>query len=195
MQNLAPLTELEAINIMLSTIGEAPISSLSADQSTVDVAIAQAVLREVSIQVQQEGWQFNTEINWLMTPIQGSNEIQIPANCIQIDTTEPDRDIDVAMRGQRLYDRINHTYEFTKAIRVSMVLLLDFLDLPQAARFYINVRAARVFQQRVVGSELLGSFTARDEALARASLKKLDSNNADYNILTGSWSVARILTR
>jgi hypothetical protein len=99
------------------------------------------------------------------------------------------------MRGQRLYDRINHTYEFTKAIRVSMVLLLDFLDLPQAARFYINVRAARVFQQRVVGSELLGSFTARDEALARASLKKLDSNNADYNILTGSWSVARILTR
>jgi hypothetical protein len=195
MQNLAPLTELEAINIMLSTIGEAPISSLSADQSTVDVAIAQAVLREVSIQVQQEGWQFNTEINWLMTPVQGSNEIQIPANCIQIDTTEPDRDIDVAMRGQRLYDRINHTYEFTKAIRVSMVLLLDFLDLPQAARFYINVRAARVFQQRVVGSELLGSFTARDEALARASLKKLDSNNADYNILTGSWSVARILTR
>lgn len=195
MQTLASLTELEAINIMLSTIGEAPISSLSADQSTVDVGIAKSVLREVSIQVQQEGWQFNTEINWLMTPAQGSGQIQIPANCIQLDTSGPDRDVDVAMRGSLLYDRINHTYEFKKTLRVTMVLLLDFLDLPQAARFYINVRAARVFQQRVVGSELLGSFTARDEMLARASLKKLDSNNADHNILSGSWSVARILTR
>ena len=195
MQTLASLTELEAINIMLSTIGEAPISSLSADQSTVDVGIAKSVLREVSIQVQQEGWQFNTEINWLMTPAQGNSEIEIPVNCIELDTYGPDRDVDVAMRGSRLYDRINHTYKFEKALRVRMVLLLEFLDLPQAARFYINVRAARVFQQRVVGSELLGSFTARDEMLARASLKKLDSNNADYNILSGSWSVARILTR
>ena len=195
MQTPAPLTELEAINIMLSTIGEAPVSSLSADQSTVDVGIAQSVLREVSIQVQEEGWQFNTEINWPLTPVTGSGEIQIPANCIQIDTVGVDRDVDVAQRGQRLYDRINHTFAFTKPLTVDMVLLLDFTDLPQAARHYINVRAARVFQQRVVGSDTLGSFTKLDEALARAALKKLDSNNADYNILSGSWSVARTLTR
>jgi hypothetical protein len=195
MQTLAPLTELEAVNIMLSTIGEAPINSLTADQSTVDVGIAQTVLREISIRVQEEGWQFNTEINWELNVVASTSELQIPLNCIQIDTTGPDRDVDVAMRGQRLYDRTNHTFKFTKSLRVDMVLLLDFTDLPQAARHYINVRAARVFQQRVVGSELLGSFTARDEMLARAALKKLDSNNADYNILTGSWSVARILTR
>jgi hypothetical protein len=195
MQTLAALTELEAINIMLSTIGESPISSLSADQSTVDVGIAQSVLREVSIQVQEEGWQFNTEINWSMVPTFGIGEILIPQNCIQIDTVGPDRDTDVAMRGNRLYDRVNHTFIFKKSLSVNMVLLLAFTDLPQAARHYINVRAARVFQQRVVGSDTLGSFTARDEMLARASLKKLDSNNADYNILSGSWSVARILTR
>jgi hypothetical protein len=195
MQTLAPLTELEAINIMLSTIGEAPINSLTADQSTVDVGIAQTVLREISIRVQEEGWQFNTEINWRLNVVAGTSELQIPQNCIQIDTTGPDRDVDVAMRGQRLYDRKNHTFKFDKSLLVNMVLLLDFTDIPQAARHYINVRAARVFQQRVVGSELLGSFTARDEMLARASLKKLDSNNADYNILSGSWSVARILTR
>ena len=194
MQPLASLTELEAINIMLSTIGESPISSLSAEQSTVDVGIAQSVLREVSIQVQEEGWQFNTEINWLMAPT-ASGEILIPKNCIQIDTVGNDVHVDVAMRGNRLYDRVNHTFIFTKSLAVDMVLLLAFTDLPQAARHYINVRAARVFQQRVVGSDTLGSFTKLDEALARASLKKLDSNNADYNILTGSWSVARILTR
>tara|TARA_R110000822_G_scaffold36254_4_gene102105 strand:- start:9872 stop:10459 length:588 start_codon:yes stop_codon:yes gene_type:complete len=195
MQTLAPLTELEAINIMLSTIGEAPINSLTADQSTVDVGIAQTVLREISIRVQEEGWQFNTEINWELNVVTSTSELQIPLNCIQIDTTGADRDVDVAMRGQRLYDRKNHTFKFDKSLLVNMVLLLDFTELPQAARHYINIRAARVFQQRVVGSELLGSFTARDEMLARASLKKLDSNNADHNILSGSWSVARILTR
>lgn len=195
MQTLAPLTELEAINIMLSTIGESPINSLSASQSTVDVGIAQSVLREVSIQVQEEGWQFNTEINWVLPLVAGTGELQIPLNCIQIDTVGPDVHVDVSMRGQRLYDRINHTFVFTKSLTVDMVLLLEFTEMPQAARHYISVRAARVFQQRVIGSDTLGSFTKLDEALARASLKKLDSNNADYNILSGSWSVARILTR
>lgn len=195
MQTLAPLTELESINIMLSTIGESPISSLSADQSTVDVGIAQSVLREVSVQVQEEGWQFNTEINWVMSPVQGTGEIQIPLNCIQIDTVGPDVMVDVAMRGQRLYDRLNHTFAFTKSLTVDMIILLEFTEMPQAARHYITVRAARVFQQRVVGSDTLGNFTEKDELRARAALKKLDSNNADYNILSGSWSVARILTR
>jgi len=195
MQTLSPLTELGAINIMLSTIGESPVSSLSSDQSTVDVGIAQQVLREVTIQVEQEGWQFNTEINWVMSPTLDLGEIYIPANCIQIDTSGRDSTLDVAMRGNRLYDRVNHTFSFTKNISVDMVVLLDFNDLPHAARQYIAIRAARVFQQRVVGSDSLAAYTEKDEAKARAGLKKLDANNADYNILSGSWSVARTLTR
>ena len=195
MQTLALLTELEAINIMLSTIGESPVSSLLASQSTVDVGIAQSVLREVTLQVQEEGWQFNTEIAWVMTPTTDTGEIFIPTNCIQLDTSGPDALVDVSMRGNRVYDRVNHTFKFLKTLTVDMVILMEYLDLPQAARHYISVRAARVFQQRVVGSDTLGSFTEKDEARARAALKKLDSNNADYNILTGSWSVLRTLTR
>lgn len=194
MQPLSSLTELDSINIMLSTIGESPVSSLAADQSTVDVGIAKSVLREITIVVQEEGWQFNTEINWVM-PLSTSGEIFVPTNCIQVDTSGPDVNVDAAMRGKRLYDRINHTFIFTKPITVDMVLLLDFPDLPQAARHYITIRAARVFQQRVVGSDSLAAYTEKDEAKARAALKKLDANNADYNILSGSWSVARTLTR
>ena len=195
MQTLAPLSELEAVNIMLSTIGESPVSSLSSDQTTVDVGIAQQVLREVTILVEEEGWQFNTEINWVMTPLAGTGEIFIPANCIQIDTSGPDSLVDTAMRGNRLYDRTNHTFTFTKTLTVDMVILLDFTDIPHAARQYIAIRAARVFQQRVVGSDSLAAYTEKDEAKARDGLKKLDANNADYNILTGSQSVARTLTR
>lgn len=195
MQTLSPTSELDAVNIMLSTIGESPVSSLSNESSMVDVSIARSVLREVSTQVLEEGWHFNTEINWVMTPASDTGEIAIPANCIQIDTSGPSASIDVAQRGRKLYDRVRHTYAFTGPLTVDMVILLDFADMPQAARHYISVRAARVFQQRMVGSEALQGFSQADEVRARASLRKLDANTADFNILSGSWSVARTLTR
>lgn len=195
MQTLGPLTELDSVNIMLSTIGESPVSSLSQDESTVDVALARQILREVTVDIQQEGWQFNTETAWLLQPTNDTKEILLPANCVQVDTTGPDVKFDVAQRGNRLYDRKGHTFAFTKALTVDMILLLEFKDLPQAALRYITIRAARVFQQRLVGSDTLGAFTEKDEVRARTSLRKLDSNNADRNILTDSWSVARILTR
>lgn len=194
MQTLSPLTELDAVNIMLSTIGESPVSSLAADQSTVDVSLSRQILREVTTQVLETGWQFNTEINWVMTPTD-IGEIIIPANCIQIDSSGPDINVDVAQRGSRLYNRVTHSFVFEKSLTVDMIILLDFLEIPQACRHYITIRAARVFQQRMVGSDTLAAFTKEDEMKARAALKKLDSNNADYNILSGSWSVARVLTR
>lgn len=195
MQALSALTELDAVNIMLSTIGESPVSSLSASESTVDVSLSRQILREVTIQVQETGWHFNSEVSWPMTPTADTGEIQIPANCVQMDSSGADAMLDVAVRGTRLYNRTARTFTFTKAITVDMILLLDFTDIPQAARHYITIRAARVFQQRMVGSDTLGAFTEKDELRARAALKKLDANTADYNILTGSWSVARILTR
>jgi hypothetical protein len=76
-----------------------------------------------------------------------------------------------------------------------VVLLLELEDLPQAARHYVMVRAARVFQQRVLGSETLDGFTERDEARARMSLKRYDSQTADYNILTGNYGVMRVIDR
>ena len=195
MQTLSPTSELEAVNIMLATIGESPVNSLSAEESMVDVSLARQILRECATQVLEEGWQFNTEINWRLSPTSDTGELLIPANCIQIDTSGPSKNIDVAQRGNRLYDRVNHTYVFTAPVMVDMVILLDFAEVPQAARHYITIRAARVFQQRMVGSDTLGAFTEKDELRARAALRKLDANNADYNILTGSWSVARILRR
>ena len=194
MQTLSSITELDSVNIMLSTIGEAPVNSLSGSETTVDVSLAKQILREITIQVQATGWHFNTEKD-LLLPVDFAGNINVPVNCVQVDSTGKDNNIDVTQRGSLLYNRTTHSYLFTNPLLVDMIVLLDFNEIPQAARNYIAIRAARVFQQRMVGSDTLATFTSKDEALARAALKKLDSNNADYNILTGSWSVARILTR
>lgn len=192
---LTKTTELDAINMMLGTIGESPINSLDGASGVVDAVLAQKILKEVSVQVQEEGWHFNVENNFVLTPAVPSKNIFLPDNCIEVDTSGPDQTLDVSMRGNRLYDRTNRTFEFTKDITCDLVLLFDFEELPQAARHYIAIRAARVFQQRLVGSEALGTFTERDEVRARTALKRFEAKTADYNILTGNYSVMRVLDR
>ena len=64
-------SELEAVNFMLDTIGEAPVSSIEGS-GLVDVKIAVNTLAMVSRQVQVEGWAFNTDFNYLLAKGAGS---------------------------------------------------------------------------------------------------------------------------
>ena len=59
---ITPTTELEAVNIMLSVIGEAPVNTITGTNS-VDVSVAKNVLDETSMSVQGMGWNFNTHKN------------------------------------------------------------------------------------------------------------------------------------
>ena len=63
---VAASTELEAINIMLASIGEAPINTLTGTLP-VDAKLAQNTLSEINKEVQSEGWSFNTEIDVVLT--------------------------------------------------------------------------------------------------------------------------------
>lgn len=191
---ITPTTELEAVNLMLDAIGESPLNSLG-NSAVVDAVKAQAVLSEVSRAVQQKGWHFNTEKDFVLVPTAFDKEITLPSNCLRVDTVGEDKFIDVVQRGKRLYDRRKHTYKFDKGVKVDMVVLLPFEELPEAARYYIAVRSARVFQSRTVGSETLYQFTAEDERLALVDLKKAEGLTGDYNMFTGSWSVAKMLHR
>ena len=193
---LSMTTELDAINIMLGTIGESPINSLEAATGVVDAVTARSILAEVSVQVQEEGWHFNTEYEFELTPELTTKEVYVPPNVIEADASKYDRnDIDVAIRGNRLYDRRNKTFQFDRPIKADLTVLLEFNELPQAARHYITIRAARVFQQRVVGSETLGSFTEADEARALRAMRRYEARTADYNMLTSNYSVMRIIDR
>ncbi|QFP93680.1 tail tubular protein [Ralstonia phage P-PSG-11] len=191
---VTPTTEIEAVNLMLDVIGESPISSLE-NSAVVDAVKAKSVLSEVSRAVQTKGWHFNTEKEFELVPTVFDKEIIVPANVLRIDTVYPDNGIDAVHRGNRLYDRRKHTYQFDKSVKVDMVVNLQFEELPESARRYIAIRAARVFQTRMVGSEGLYQFTAGDEADARADLKRAEGITGDHNILTDSWTVRRVIDR
>ena len=56
---MATTTKLDAVNTMLSAIGEAPVNSLSS--GLVEAEIAETILNTVDREVQSMGWHFNTE--------------------------------------------------------------------------------------------------------------------------------------
>lgn len=181
---VAPTTELEAVNVMLSGIGETPVNSF--EEVTADVSVARAVLSEVSKAVQLDGYQWNTEDNYPLVP-DAKGRITVHPSIVRVAFREPD-DRELTMRGRRVYDRSNHTYAFSAhtIIRVTATLLLPFEDLPEAARRYVMIRALRVFQERVVGSDTLSQFQQVDEARARALMLMEERKQDRPNMLTGT---------
>lgn len=173
------LTELEAVNLMLSTITEAPVSTLAVT-GDLNVSMAQQILYDTSREVQTYGFYFNTEECYPLART-ADNYINIPDNALSLDVSESFRGYDVTQRGNRLYDRENHTYVFDKTIEVDMVLFLSWDDLPQYAKQYITIKAARKFQRRMLGSESLESYTMSEEMEARSQLMDSDASAGDYN--------------
>jgi hypothetical protein len=60
---LTVTTKLEAVNTMLTSIGESPVNTITASTTT-DVSIAIQILDNVSREVQSVGWYFNTDTNY-----------------------------------------------------------------------------------------------------------------------------------
>ena len=188
---VAATTELEAINIMLAAIGEAPVNSLTG-LLPVDARTAQNTLTEINKEVQSEGWSFNTEIDVTLTR-DGSNQISLPANVLRIDANiHQHPTIDPIQRGLKLYDRQNNKYEFDEDLICTVVYFREFNEITEQARRYINIKAARVFVDRLIGDQGLRTYTQEDETRARAILTESDYANADHNLLRGDPSLTSI---
>ena len=191
---MALTTKLEAVNTMLGVIGESPVNTISGSSLPVSVVMALNVLDEVSREVQSEGWHFNTEFEYPLVR-NSSNQFSLPTNTLKIDTPiDKYTDIDVVQRGTSLYDRKNHTDVFDEDLEVTITFELAFEDLPQQFRTYINIKAARKFANRFLGSPEIESFTLRDEINAKATAVDSDSENADRTIFD-NYDVLRVIDR
>lgn len=188
---LQPMTELDAVNIMLSVIGSQPVNSLEL-AGVSEVSIARETLHQVSRQVQARGFRFNTEENYRL-PVDVDGYIYIPKNALRIDLSDPN-DTDIVPRGNRLYNRRTHSFKFTDGVDVDIVWFLPFEELPQTVRDYITIRAARVFQGRVLGDDKTYAFTLQDEMLAYQTMMEAEMDTGDYNIFKNP-DIQRILMR
>jgi hypothetical protein len=190
MTTTALTSELEAINTLLAAIGESSINTLQ-DTGMEDVAQAKSVLDRISREVQTRGWHFNSEEQFPLLR-DSDGRIPVPGNCLKLSVNT---DSTVVQRGARLYDKTNHTDIFTTGLTADVVFLLEWEDLPQSARQFIMIRACRVFQATIFGSETQYRFTVDEENVAKVLLEETEGETARYNVFTGGSYMAEMLDR
>jgi hypothetical protein len=177
-------SELESVNTILSTIGEAPLNSLSGSLP-VDGTIAKNVLSEVSREVQSQGWHFNTHYKVTLTR-DTDNKIPLATNIVRVEI-DPRKyskiSYDIVQRNNELYNLAKNEETFdTNFTDATVVYLLPFDEIPEQAKRYITIRSARIFHDRTLGANTIHKFSQEDEAKSLSILKQAESHTGDYSI-------------
>jgi hypothetical protein len=159
------------------------ITSRVETQTNPDVAIALNTLREVSREVQAEGWTFNKEFNYPITP-NNNNEVIIPNNVLQIDLNRDDvtnMNRDSVNRGGKLYDRTAHSYIWEdETVYVDITWYLDWDNIPTPIQAFIVARAASIVSSRIIGDSNQYQMLQQKEAFARSMALEYECNQGDY---------------
>lgn len=188
------MTRLEAVNVMLAAIGESPVDTLAVT-GLIDVSIAQTILDNTTREVLMRGWWFNREYDYPLAK-DVNDEFVLGATVLSADSSTKSAHLDVVERGGKMYDRYKHSYTFPDddTLYMDVVWSLDFTECPQAARWYITVRAARIFQSDHVGSDTIHKYTSDHEKEALSYMQQAESNAEDFNIMQG-YSTNAIVRR
>jgi hypothetical protein len=166
-------TELEAVNTMLSVIGENPITDLDAAAAAeTDIEMAVAILRTVMTTVQSKGWRFNTDFEFRIanTTVETEAGFSVPTNMLTFEVTDrtdqrgprPQKNddgtlptttlLDIAASGvtplgvRRFYDRLNNTQVFSATDRPQI-----FIDMVRSVDFTDMPQTARDYCVTVAG--------------------------------------------
>ena len=183
MTTVTRTTELEAVNTILSTIGEAPLSTLTGSLP-VDGTTAKNILSEISREVQSAGWHFNSHYKVDLSR-DSFNKIPIGTDVLRVELNDryDKSSYDVVQRDSYLYNLAKNEETFEQDFEDNtLVYLLDFVKLPEQARRYITIRAARVFHDRTLGANTIHKFSSEDEARSLAVMRQAEAATADNNI-------------
>lgn len=177
-------TQLQAVNSMLTSIGQAPITGL--DTANPEIATATLILNVVREEVLAEGWNFNSEKGYTLLA-DSLGELVIPPGILAMSVNQEDtfyRNRTIQRNG-KLYDTLAHTFNWGANASVSLDVVWDveFEDIPAVFQNYIVQRACRVFAGRTLGSEKLVAFNSQDEALLRAACLAYECTTGRFNAM------------
>ena len=182
-----PVTYTYTINISQTIASQAltqnKVTTRVETQTNPDVAIALNTLREVSREVQAEGWSFNTEYDYKITP-DSNNEIRIADDVLQMDLNGgyPENiEKDAIFRGGKLYDKKAHSYKWTaETVYVDIVWYFDWESIPAPIQAHIVARAAAIVSSRIIGDPNQYQILQQKEAVTRSQAMEYECNQGDY---------------
>lgn len=172
------LTELEAMNQILSVTGDAPVTSIN---STYEQAVvARRILLEVSKEHQARGYWFN-EVDELLILKDTDGFVNLPTETIRCDIP---RDYGyLVQRGLKIFNKKLNTYVIDDDVYVNIVTELDWDLLPQSFRQVVVSYASLRFNSEYFGSQTTQQNIQADIVKKDLLLQKEDIDNRDLNML------------
>ena len=180
-------TELSAVNAILGAIGQSPVTSIN--KTNPEIGFIYNILRDSNVDLQSEGWHFNTERHVKYTPqdVGGVKKIAIGNDILKMDVSDgwSKRNYDVVKRNGYLYDKYDHTDdwdELTDGIDLDIVRLISYEDLPEVFKRYIIYRSSVRAATQLVGNPQLAQLLAQQEALTRAAIMEYECNQGNHTM-------------
>lgn len=177
-------TELEAINTMLSCIGQSPLNSLTGTKSYFTIA-AQKILKDETRNMQMQGWDFNSEDFYQLTP-DTENTITVPDDVLMIKFPTLYKNRYVVREG-KLYDKFKHTFTIEKPLKVSVIFCYNFEDLPEVAQYYVTMLASYKFVKRELGAEKAAQFCQEDLSQALVAMEQYELETGEYTMIPAMY--------
>jgi len=184
-------TELSAVNSILGAIGQSPITQLkdtttgSLISTNPEISFIYNILTECNLDIQSEGWHFNSEEHVAFTPDPTTKHIAVASNVLRLDVTNgwQNRTIDTIRKDGKLWDKVNHTFEFTGDLSCDVVYLYEFENIPPVFRRYVIYKAsARAATQLIANPDLVKLLT-QQEAYARAACIEYETQQGNHSML------------
>lgn len=190
--NIETEAELAAINDILASIGEPPVSTLEGDANA-DVANARRILNKVNRQIQSKGWTFNIEEGVTLLPDVFDKMIPYSSDYLSLMSTSGSTVY--VNRGDYVYDRVNRTDQFDGGIQVNIIRLRTFDEMPECFRTWIVTKACRQFNNRFFGAPEVDGVLQEEEDEARQQCFEYELDYGQYNMLDGDAFVGGQLAR
>ena len=179
-------TELSAVNSILGAIGQSPVTVIAGNTNP-EISFIYNLLRDANVDVQNEGWHFNTEKHVNYTPDAVTGKITVGSDILKMDVSNgwSHRVYDVVKRNGYLYDKFDHTDDWstaTSGIDLDVVRLFNFEDLPSVFQRYVIFMASGRAATQLVGNPQLVQLLATRESYARAACMEYECNQGNHTI-------------
>ena len=184
--------ELAAVNDILASIGEPPVSTLEGD-SNADVANARRILNKINRQIQSKGWTFNIEEGQQLVPDVFNGLIPYMSDYLSV-LSEGGATAYVN-RGGYVFDRTTGTDIFENPITVTIIKLREFYEMPECFRYWIVPKAARQFNNRFFGAPEIDAVLAEEEHEAKMQCHEYELDFGSFNMLDGDAFTGGLLSR
>ncbi len=173
-------SKLEAINTMLSCIGQSPINTLEGTKNSFTNE-AETLLDSETQRVQLQQWDFNSEEYYPLQPdIDGY--IKIPENITRVKIPQIYKN-QYIIRNNKIYDKIHHTFIITQPLLVNVLFSLKYEECPTVVQNYIKMSAAYKFTKRVLGSQAVCLYTQEDLQEARIAMEEVELDTGNYTLI------------